>query len=461
MTKSELENTEDILKNIIMQKVDTIELEEQILPQIEELTYSNKSYKVKCSILFIDIRESTQLSENLTDKSMLKIYKSFIRMATQCVRYSGGYTRQFLGDRIMGIFLDDVDKEGNIIKKSSNKAVNSAREMNTYIDYVLNNLISKNINEKYIKCGIGICTGKVLLAQVGMKGAEQDESKQNEKGDVWVGYITNQASKFADLTMSREIFIDENTFKELSDENSKNNDKYLWNEVKRYKGDKKYKGYITKNLYVSNLEELQLEKFEYKDSEIDRNKKENIEYKELLQSLEEVIGKYKIKEIEISKREEEINRREKQLKEKENNITYQINQKKYYLLWEIFNSVYIRDVKVKELGREYWLNLVDEIIQLGKCIGQTEETTRIDISTYILIVYYELEMYDEAYEHILLHLKKAKYFPLKGLDIIKKAKKRDKVIKALENIIVDIKNTNDKINLQEDIDKIKELNLWG
>ena len=47
------------------------------------------------AILFIDIRKSTYLTENSQAKSMVKIYRSFMRMAVDCVRKNGGVTRQF------------------------------------------------------------------------------------------------------------------------------------------------------------------------------------------------------------------------------------------------------------------------------------------------------------------------------------------------------------------------------
>lgn len=461
MNRSELENTKNILKNIIVQPVDTIELEEQKLPQIEDLTYSNKSYKVKCSILFIDIRESTQLSKNLTDKAMLKVYRSFIRMATQCVRYSGGYTRQFLGDRIMGIFLDDIDDEGNIIKKSSDKAINSAREMNTYIDYVLNNLISKSINGKYIKCGIGICTGKVLLSQVGMKGVEQDKETQNEKGDIWVGYITNQASKFADLTMPREIFIDDNTFNELNEENRKKNTQCLWKEEKRYKGNKRYDGYISKNLYVQNLEELQLAKFEYEDSEKDKIKQEDIKNKELLYGIREIIEEYKIKESSILQKEEKLKEKERKLVEKEDNINNYIKEKEYDMLYDLIYNVFIEDVKVKELGRAYWLNKIDKLVEKGKEIGKSKYETLKHLTNSLLIIYMDLELYDEAYEILVMHVKEFSYFPYNGLEVIKKAKLRNTVLTILKDKVYTIEDTSDRIGMLENIKEIEEVVLGG
>ena len=87
------------------------------------------------AILFIDIRKSTYLTENSQAKSMVKIYRSFMRMAVDCVRKNGGVTRQFLGDRIMGVLIDSADENRNTVDSAADKAINAGRSVQTVIDY--------------------------------------------------------------------------------------------------------------------------------------------------------------------------------------------------------------------------------------------------------------------------------------------------------------------------------------
>lgn len=448
MNNSEIKNTEEVLKNIILQAVETIQLEEQIPPKIEELAYSNKSYKVKCSILFIDIRQSTQMSKDISDKNMLKIYKSFIRVATQCVRYSGGYTRQFLGDRIMGVFLDEIDEEGNIVKKSADKAIFAAREMNTYIDYILNNLISKYINGKYIKCGIGVCTGKVLLAQVGMKGVEQDEDKQNEKGDIWVGYITNQASKFADLAKSREIFIDENTYKELSDENKMCGEKHFWNTENRQKGSKLYFGYICKGLYVNNIQDLELNKFEYK---------EEIEIKnELIEELERKILDYSIKEQELKKARENLEKEKIAIKREKEYLETDKKKEKYNLLKQLLSQAYFNNVVT---GMEdYWNDRIKEIFDTGYKINYTKIQMQKDLCLYLASIYFYMELYDEAYDYIVLHTEISNWYcGYLANEIVQKVKLKQRLLNVLETKYKETEDKKEKLEYKKGIEELKNI----
>lgn len=148
LNKSQFEQIDKRLENITSTKVEEIEIEMNNPPTIEQLSDSNKSYSINCSILFIDIRKSTDLSDKSHAKSMVKIYRSFMRMAVDCVRKNLGVTRQFLGDRIMGVFMDDKDENGNIITLGVDKAVYCARTMQTVLDYSLNKHISNNINKE-------------------------------------------------------------------------------------------------------------------------------------------------------------------------------------------------------------------------------------------------------------------------------------------------------------------------
>lgn len=180
LTKSDFKHLDSRIKSITEQNVEQIEINSDLPPTVEQLEDNNKTYSIMAAILFIDIRKSTYLTENSQSKSMVKIYRSFMRMAVDCVRKNGGVTRQFLGDRIMGVFIDSVDEEGNISERAVDKAVNAARSLQTVIDFSLNKYLKSNVNGKVIECGIGIDYGKVLVTWVGMYGVESDENKEDE-----------------------------------------------------------------------------------------------------------------------------------------------------------------------------------------------------------------------------------------------------------------------------------------
>ena len=136
-SKTDFDNVDFQIKKITEQTVEEIEADSELPPTIEQLENNNKTYSIMAAILFIDIRKSTYLTENSQAKSVVKIYRSFMRMAVDCVRKNGGVTRQFLGDRIMGVFIDSVDENRNLVESAADKAINAARSLQTVIDYSL------------------------------------------------------------------------------------------------------------------------------------------------------------------------------------------------------------------------------------------------------------------------------------------------------------------------------------
>lgn len=155
LSKSEFDKLDERLKNITSQPVEQIEANSDLPPTLEQLEDNNKTYSIMAAILFIDIRKSTYLTENSQARSMVKIYRSFMRMAVDCVRKNSGVTRQFLGDRIMGVFIDSIGDDGTVNEKAVDKAINAARSLQTVINFSLNKHLKNNANGKIIECGIG------------------------------------------------------------------------------------------------------------------------------------------------------------------------------------------------------------------------------------------------------------------------------------------------------------------
>ena len=204
LSKNEIDIANNMLDTILSQRVEEIELTDSI-PPINDMTDSNKVFKGKLSILFVDMRKSTDLTDELKSKKMVKVYRSFIRMVVQAIRRCDGQSRQFAGDGVMGVFQDDDVGIDDLLdmrtdpKTSCEKAVRSARYILTLIDYVLNPALKKHLGDVAIGCGVGICTGIIMATKVGMRGKESDDAVENEMSIVWVGQTTNYASRFCGL----------------------------------------------------------------------------------------------------------------------------------------------------------------------------------------------------------------------------------------------------------------------
>lgn len=409
-TKNDFDKVDLRNKKITQQAVEQIEIESDLPPTIEVLEDNNKTYSIMAAILFIDIRKSTCLTESSQAKSMVKIYRSFMRMAVDCVRKNGGVTRQFLGDRIMGVFINSLDENEIIVEKASDKAINAARSLQTVIDYSVNKHLKANVNGKIIECGIGIDYGKVLVTQVGMYGVEQDERKENEVNCVWVGNTTNHASKYCDLASGGEIFISDNVFKQMADEY-----KEVFTESAKYKGKKLFKGYVAKDYYLEFSEILG------KPIKIEQDITVDDTFEVLADGIRE-IEKLKNglvqRERDIAILEERLKKENKVLKEKISNEiskkTQAIYEKKqveeqlqketaaaYSFLQRIISASFCRQFDyIKNIGIEKWLEIDEYYHKLGKWQGYDEDEIN-DSAFEFIEIYAYFEKYKLAYKYMI------------------------------------------------------------
>ena len=119
MDKYKIKQSEvDLLSAAINKIISSEVLEDAILdrlPLTNDLTDSNKIHHGKVSVLFADMRESTKLPEKFSVEQLVKIYRGYIRAIVQAVRYSGGAVRDFMGDGILGVFIDDERDRKSVV----------------------------------------------------------------------------------------------------------------------------------------------------------------------------------------------------------------------------------------------------------------------------------------------------------------------------------------------------------
>lgn len=389
----EEEMLDNAIKRILESEVTYQKISDK-LPLRDDLVDSNKIYQGKCSVLFVDIRDSTLLPKQFEDEKLIKIYRSYTRCIIQGIRYSGGVVRDFMGDGILAIFIDDESG------KSEDKSVRAARYIATIIDKVLNPELKNKMDGFCISCGIGISTGLIMMTKVGMKGKEKDEEAENEYGIAWIGNSTNYACKYSGLVSNETIFIDEKTFSEIV------HDDCEWKYVEYIKGKSIFKGYIAEKLYL-NLENEREACFQDK-------KKTNDGVQTLLESLNKT---YEKQITIINKRSEEIGRTEEknkqdatknhylylELKDKESNLEDErisLLEEKYDFKYSVVASGHCRKDYVRAMKNDFWKKSLDEMFEAGYLIGKSKSSMKADISYAMVSIYQSLELYDEAYNYL-------------------------------------------------------------
>lgn len=421
LTKSDFEHIDSRIKSITEQNVEQIEINSDLPPTVEQLEDNNKTYSIIAAILFIDIRKSTYLTENSQAKSMVKIYRSFMRMAVDCVRKNGGVTRQFLGDRIMGVFIDSVDGEGIISEKAVDKAINAARSLQTVIDFSLNKHLKSNVNGKVIECGIGIDYGKILVTWVGMYGVESDENKEDEQDCVWVGNTTNYASKYSDIASGGEIFISENVYKNLSEEY-----KEVWTKSAKYKGTKLFQGYVTKDYYLEFSEELGNAVKIEEDSTVQLDTSRQLA--DGIKEIERLQDKLIQREKEIAVLEEKLKKENEEYKIKYNNEKVEkrgacnrrdemeeelngLREDFYHMINQILSKVHCQKYQyIERLGEKELNSLIGKEYELGKELGKSEKEVSKDLDCFLIQIYSYFNDFAKAYDVTLIMAEEEDYW---------------------------------------------------
>lgn len=391
--KYELDLLSAAINRIISSEVLENSMSDQ-LPLTDALSDSNKIYHGKVSILFVDMRGSTKLPERFNNTQLVKIYRSYIRTVVQAIRYSGGVVRDFMGDGVLAVFVDNEDG------KSEDKVVRAARYIATAIDKFLNPVLNQEIKYR-ISCGIGVHTGEVSLSKVGMKGKEQQEDTENEFGIAWIGNSTNLACKFSGAVDNGTIFISPSTYSTLSDIEGKQK----WERVEISKGGNVLSGYIAKQYYLTldvdtDIEACPAGKNVTTLSLADELKKEYQKQLDDIKRKTEELGKreqsLQIKEHQLNCKATELNQQGKE------NISREqaINKREYSFYCDVLYSGHCKSAYVREMGKDFWEDNLANALSAGLKIGKSEHVVKQEVSFAMVSIYEDLELYDKAYDFL-------------------------------------------------------------
>ncbi|WP_270670249.1 adenylate/guanylate cyclase domain-containing protein [Paraclostridium bifermentans] len=191
--------------------------ESKTIPDRKKLTYEN-GYYVNVGAIFIDVRQSSSLTDEHKRPKLAKLYRSYI---SEVVAILNGYEDckeiNIVGDCVSGIFEAQY-------KYQIQKMADASAKINSLIK-ILNYKLRKNgIVE--VNIGIGLDYGRALMVQAGYSGSGVNDI-------VWMGDVVNSASNLcnkANKTNTKPILISGDVHCNLND-----NDKKLlkYNEVEK------------------------------------------------------------------------------------------------------------------------------------------------------------------------------------------------------------------------------------
>lgn len=197
----------DILKsaeridNIL--KIDNYKFEESnSIPDRSKLTYEN-GYYVNVGAIFIDLRQSSTLTDEHKRPKLAKLYRSYISEVVAILNsYEDCKEINIVGDCVSGIF-EAKDKSQIQSMADASAKINSLIKMLNY------KLRKKDIVE--IKIGIGLDYGRALMIQAGYSGSGINDV-------VWMGDVVNSASNLCNRANKNGmdvLLISKNVYEKL------------------------------------------------------------------------------------------------------------------------------------------------------------------------------------------------------------------------------------------------------
>ncbi|MCH7567361.1 MAG: adenylate/guanylate cyclase domain-containing protein [Nitrospirae bacterium] len=149
------------------------------------------------TILFADIRSFTTLSEKLSPQEILNFLNTYFERMNAPIHANGGFIDKFIGDAIMGLFIDEDPSIG------ARNAVRSSLDMLASLHSL--NEQRKRTGDVPISIGLGVHTGETVIGTVG----SDDRMDSTVLGDA-----VNLASRIESLTkqFGAQILISSTTY---------------------------------------------------------------------------------------------------------------------------------------------------------------------------------------------------------------------------------------------------------
>ena len=187
-----------------------------VVPDDDSLTLGNDAVKLKATVLYADLAESTGLVDAHAAFFAAEMYKSFLHCAAKIIRDEDGAITAYDGDRVMAVFIGE---------RKNSRAVKAAMKIN----YALVHIINPAQKAFYTKTDftlkhvVGVDTSELFVAKTGVRGANDL---------VWVGRAANYAAKLSSLPDSYASYITKEVYDVMSTDLKASDANEMWEAVR-------------------------------------------------------------------------------------------------------------------------------------------------------------------------------------------------------------------------------------
>jgi class 3 adenylate cyclase len=187
-----------------------------VVPDDDDVGLGNDAVKLKATVLYADLADSTDMVDHYKPWFAAEIYKTFLHCCAKIVRSEGGEIAAYDGDRIMAVFIGNA-------KNSS--AVRAAMKINNSVREIVNPAKqARYTNNTYeLKHVVGIDTSDLFVAKTGVRGANDL---------VWVGRAANYAAKLSALPSTRATYITQQVYDVIWPELRTTDGRAMWERLR-------------------------------------------------------------------------------------------------------------------------------------------------------------------------------------------------------------------------------------
>ena len=184
------------IKNIFGQHIS-----ESVMDKIIQEKKDKISETRKVCVMFLDIRDFTQFSENKENDEIVKYLDTLFEFMIESINWHQGIINKFLGDGFMAVFGAPFS--------SGNDSLNAVKASLAILKSLEDKVLSGKIPPT--KIGIGLHTGNVLTGHIG-------SSKRKEY--TIIGDTVNTASRIESLNKEHNtsLLFSETVFQEITNE---------------------------------------------------------------------------------------------------------------------------------------------------------------------------------------------------------------------------------------------------
>jgi class 3 adenylate cyclase len=183
-----------------------------VVPAYDGIKLDNDAVKLKATVLYADLADSTTLVDTYLPQFAAEIYKTFLNCAAKIIRSEGGEITAYDGDRIMAVYISGA---------KNNSAVRTALKINYAVQQIIDPALrTRYPNTSYqTKHVIGIDASDLFIAKTGIRGANDL---------VWVGRSANYAAKLSSLSHTYRTYITEQVHNVLDPSLTHSNSQAMW-----------------------------------------------------------------------------------------------------------------------------------------------------------------------------------------------------------------------------------------